>query len=210
MRQLLDRLRAGRLVSTARDALRAYEVDEPTAARFRARQLQAVVRLTPLMMAANLLNVSIIVGLFWDHGPRLWLALWSLGIATVAVLALRAWSIARARRRPTASKQAMRRAGLHATLLGVLWASMPMMLFPRAEGPQQLLVAVVTTGMLGAGGFALASTPVAGTAYVLVIGITSGLALMHADFALKTEVGALLAIYCVIVIGGIWATARLF
>src|SRR5262245_26198069 len=122
MRQLLDRLRAGRFVPAVREALRAYEVDESTAARFRARQLQAVVRLTPLMMAANLLNVSIIVGLFWEHGPRLWLVMWSLGIGATAMLAFRAWSIARRRPRPTASKRAMRRAGLHATLLGALWA----------------------------------------------------------------------------------------
>jgi len=194
----------------ARAAFVTYEVDESVAARFRARQLQAVVRLTPLMMAANVLNVVIIVSLFWAHGPRIGLALWTLGVAAVVVLAMRAWAVTRARPRPTASRRAMRRAALHAAGLGVLWAVMPMLLFPGATGAQQLLVAVVTTGMLGAGGLALASIPLAATAYVLVIGTASALTLALARFELSAAVSALLAIYSAIVIGGIWATARLF
>lgn len=209
-RQLLERLRAGRLAAAAHALFHAYEVDEPVAARFRARQLQAVVRLTPLVMAANVLNVAIIVSLFWAEGPRLWLALWALGIALVVVLALRGWWIHRTRPRLTASKRAIRRASFHAAGLGLLWASMPLLLFARADPAQQLLVAVVTTGMLGAGGLALATTPVAGTAYVLVIGIASCVSLALAHYQLTAPIVALLAIYSVIVIGGIWATARVF
>ena len=210
MRQLLDRLRAGRFMQAARAAFTAYQVDESVAARFRARQLQSVVRLTPLMMAANVLNVAIIVSLFWERGPRIGLVLWALGVSAVVVLALRGWFVARARPRATASKRALHRAAAHATGLGALWAAMPMLLFPSANGAQQLLLAVVTTGMLGAGGLALASTPVAATAYVLVIGVASALTLALAKFELASAVGALLAIYTVIVVGGIWATARLF
>ena len=167
-RQLFDRVRASRFWAAARALFLAYEADEPVAARFRARQLQAVVRLTPLMMAANVLNVAIIVWLFWPHGPRLWLALWALGVATVVVLAMRGWFAHRARPRLTASERAIRRASFHAAGLGgVVGIDAGVAVSGRRRPAQQLLVAVVTTGMLGAGGLALATTPVAGTAYVL-------------------------------------------
>jgi diguanylate cyclase (GGDEF)-like protein/PAS domain S-box-containing protein len=64
--------------------------------------------------------------------------------------------------------------------------------------------------MICAGGFALATTPRAGTGYVVVLGLGSAAALLRADFALAGTLGALLLIYCLIVTGSIWSTARLF
>jgi len=211
LRHLYLRLRHSRLARLADATFRAYDAEEPVAATFRARQIQAVIRLTPLMMAANLLNVAVVVAMFWPTGPSWYLACWALAIAAVVTSTMHAWWLLRRRGpRRTASPRAMRRAVLHAATLAALWASMPVYLFPDATPAQQLLVAVVTTGMLSAGGFALASIPVAGTAYVVVLGCASGVALARADFELGGAMGALLMIYTAIVIGGIWGTARLF
>ena len=47
LRRLFDRLRASRITRLARSTFRAYEAEGAVAATFRARQLHAVIRLTP-------------------------------------------------------------------------------------------------------------------------------------------------------------------
>ncbi|TDP61596.1 PAS domain S-box-containing protein/diguanylate cyclase (GGDEF)-like protein [Roseateles toxinivorans] len=205
--RLLDRHSVRRL----KERFRPYEAAEPVASLFRARQLQAVLRLTPLTMVANALNVGLILLTFHAGGHALFLLFWSLAIAGVVVLGVRAWL--RLRSRPTwlsASPRALRRATHHAALLGALWAALPLALFPDSDGPGQLLIATITTGMMCAGGFALATTPAAGTAYVLIVGLGAALSLFLADFPLALPVGALLLIYMMIVVASVWSTARLF
>jgi diguanylate cyclase (GGDEF)-like protein/PAS domain S-box-containing protein len=189
----------------------AYEAAEPTAGTFRARQLQAVLRLTPVSMTANLLNVALVVTTFWPIGHHLFLACWGLGIGTLVVLGLRAWRRWRGRSAwTTASRRALRRSTLQAALLAAFWGTMPLVLFPGADGERQVLVATITTGMICAGGFALATTPAAGTAYVLILGTGAAVALLRADMGLALPIGLLLLIYSLIVVASVWATARLF
>ncbi len=182
-----------RLVERWAPHFRAYDAKEPVAAGFRARQLQAVMRLTPLTMLANLLNVLIVAVAFWPVGPRPFLVGWCLAIGLLAAQGMRVWR--RSTRRPgwrTASPQALRRATRNAALLAALWGCMPLVLFPGADGERQLLVATITTGMMCAGGFALATTPLAGTAYVLILGASAAGALFQASFPLAWPVGMLL------------------
>jgi signal transduction histidine kinase/CheY-like chemotaxis protein len=185
--------------------------DEPTAAWLRARQLQALVRLTPLAMVANVLNALLVVGACWSSGPRAFLLAWAGLLGWFALRGLVAWRRGlRAAPRSGASVRALRRATLHAALLGAIWAAAPIALFPGSDHAQQLLVATVTTGMICAGAFALTSVPVAGTAYVVVLGSGAALALFSADVRLAPLIGALLLTYCLIVISSVWATARMF
>jgi diguanylate cyclase (GGDEF)-like protein/PAS domain S-box-containing protein len=188
----------------------AYRADEPVAGAFRARQLQAVLRLTPLTLAANLLNVLLVAVAFWPLPQRTFVVVWGLTVGALVGHAMGAWLRSRRTLRQTASLRALRRATLHATLLAALWALMPLVLFPGADGPRQLLVATISTGMMCAGGFALATTPLAGTAFVGILGGGAALALARSDFPLALPVGALLVIYCLIVLSSVWATARLF
>ena len=44
---------------------RTYRADEPVAGTFRARQLQAVLRLTPQMMTGNFLSAALLLAAFW-------------------------------------------------------------------------------------------------------------------------------------------------
>ncbi|MCP5285048.1 MAG: EAL domain-containing protein [Burkholderiaceae bacterium] len=187
-------------------------VEPATAARIRARQLQAVGRITPLAMAANLLNVVLVL---WAvgvdgavPGPLWW---WALAVAGVGVRGLTGWWRQRQRvPREAASVKALHHATLNAAVLAALWAVMPPLLFPSGSHGVQLLVATVTTGMICAGGFALATVPVAGTAYVVVLTTGAAVALMLAPLALAPMIGGLLLIYGLIVLGIVWSTARLF
>src|SRR6202030_3470616 len=55
-------------------------------------------------------------------------------------------------------------------LFGALWGVLPAVAFPRAPIEVQLFIAVLTAGMMCAGGFVLATVPLAGVRYVTLVG----------------------------------------
>ena len=65
-------------------------------------------------------------------------------------------------------RSALHRATVHATLLAGIWAVVPLLWFPGATPAQQLLVATLFTGMLGAGTFMLSPLPLAALAYAAI------------------------------------------
>jgi hypothetical protein len=76
-----------------------------------------------------------------------------------------------------ASPAAIRRASLHAALLGLLWAYVPAAWFAGADPPHQLLIATPSSGMMCAGAFTLATVPTASLTYVGLLGAGSAYAL---------------------------------
>jgi len=209
--RLERRLRATALAKWAEGYFVAYRAGEPVAGTFRARQVQAVLRLAPLTMLANLLNAALIVATFWNVASRVFLVFWACGVALVVVRSLRVWWQTRGGKpRESVSMRTLRRATRHASALAALWALVPVLLFPGADGPHQLLIATIATGMMCAGGFALATTPMAGTAYTLILGLGVGISLFRSSFALAWPLGALLLIYAGIVVASVWSTARMF
>ena len=189
----------------------AYQAQEPVAGMFRARQLHAVLRLTPLTMTANAANAVLVSAAFWNSASRLFLVVWTLVVALQAALGLRAWWRSR-RRGPwqTASPRAMSRITRIAAAQALLWALVPLVLFRDADGPHQLLVAIVTSGMMSGGALALSTAPGAGTAYVLVLALASALTIVRADFPLAFAAGGLLLAYGVVLVAAVWSNARLF
>ena len=199
---LTARLRALRL------EMQSFPADHPLAGNFRAEQLQAVLRLTPLTMLANLVNASLIGMTFW-HSANPWLlGGWTLLVMLVVVQGFRAWR--KGPRRSTASPRALRRAVLHASVLAALWGAVPVLLIPGAGPSEQLLLATITAGMICAGGFALATVPKAATAYVLILSSAGVWSLARADFPLAIAVSLLVACYGMIVLASVWSNARLF
>jgi diguanylate cyclase (GGDEF)-like protein/PAS domain S-box-containing protein len=193
-------------------ALEPYQADDLNAAKFRARQLQAVLRLAPLTMLANAVNVMLIVWAFWPTAPRAFLLAWGSAVVFAVWRGLKAWHRWRhsASAWTRASRRALHRSTLNAALLASIWAMLPLTLFTDSDGSHQLLLAAVSTGMICAGGFALATTPLAGTAWVVVLGSSAALALFRAHFAMALPVSLLLTIYSLIVVASVWSTARLF
>ncbi|MDH5538844.1 MAG: EAL domain-containing protein [Rhizobacter sp.] len=188
--------------------LQAFEPDHPLAGAFRAKQLQAILRLSPLTFVANLVNAGLICVVFWSGTNQSVLLLWFVLVAGVMLQGLRAWR--RGKWRPSASPRALRRAVLHASVLAMLWAMVPLWLFSGASGPELLLLSVITTGMICAGGFALATVPVAASAYVLILSAGGALGLVFADFTLALVVSLLLLCYAAIVLASVWSSASQF
>ncbi|MCJ9731476.1 PAS domain-containing sensor histidine kinase, partial [Bradyrhizobium sp. PRIMUS42] len=67
------------------------DLSEREIRRIRAKQIDAVTQLIPVTMAVTMLNVAIVLILFWGRGWNDFLAIWGLTLATTASLAVRAW-----------------------------------------------------------------------------------------------------------------------
>ena len=190
----------------------ADDIEDPrVAARLRARQIGSVLNVSPVASAANAINALVVLIIFWRSEHRMVALVWALLVFGVAVRILQVWRRQRKGvERASASQRAISRATVNAAILGLLWAVMPMVLFPAADAGQRLLLATLVTGMICAGGFALSATPMAGTVYVALLGLGSALALLLSREAVAPFVMVMLVMYCLIVVAAVWSTARLF
>ena len=197
-----------RLIESVREWFSAYDAAEADAGRFRARQLESILRLTPLAMAINLMNAVIIDIALWDQSDAVWQSVWSAVVFLMAIGGLRGWWQSRRRVRNTASRRAVRHAAVQAALLGGVWGLLPVFVFPVIDLESKFYIGLVVTGMICAGGFALTSLPLAATAYVITIGTGATWALWHSGLELAHGFSLVLAAYCVIVIHSVRTMAR--
>ncbi|MBL8344771.1 MAG: EAL domain-containing protein [Rubrivivax sp.] len=145
-----------------------YDDAGADAGRLRAALLGAVLRLTPPVMAANMGCALIIVWAFSADGAAMpaGMVVWAALMVGMAAVALRGWWRGRGKAPETVSRGAVRRATLHAGALASLWAVVPLAWFPGAAPHQQVQIAIVVTGMMGAGAFLLNPLPRACLAYL--------------------------------------------
>jgi hypothetical protein len=182
-----------------------YDDAGADAGRLRAVLLGAVLRLTPHLMAANMACALIIMWAFAPDVPA-GMGVWAALMLGMAAVALRAWWRGRGRPRETVSRRAVRRATLHAGALAALWAVVPLAWFPGAAPHQQVQIAIVVTGMMGAGAFLLNPLPRACLAYLGIYSAAGvgalviegnpahgGIAVMLAFYASVLALGALAA-----------------
>ncbi len=193
-----------------RDHFEVYRAPDPISAEIRGRRLHAITRLTPITMAASVLNGTFICFAFWNSIPRVSLLAWMGMLTVAAALATRAWWRRRARPPGTASPAAIRRATLHAALLGLIWAYVPAAWFARAHPPHQLLIATLTSGMMCAGAFTLATVPSASLIYVAMMAAGSAYALAAANEPIYAYVALLLLTYTLVIVLGVLSAARTF
>lgn len=146
--------------------------------------------LTPLAMAANVVNAALVCLAFWQTVPSWFLVSWSVWLLILVWRGTQAWL--RARRygpREGASAHAIRRTELHASLLAATWAIAASTLFAAGSADQRMLIASVTIGMIGGGG---------------------AVGLVLSDVSTGAYLAPLLVVYCAMVIGGMWSMARTF
>ena len=199
-RRLSDRvLRSGMMA--------VYNAGDRDSAQIRAAHLNSVIRLTPYTMAANIGNGALVVWAFRDDvslGMLAWLALLYL----LCLFALLGWWRGRHRVRTTASPAAINHANVHANLLALVWAALPICWFAHASPQQQLLVVALVTGMLAAGAFVLSPLPVAAVVFVVIFAASGIIACWQTGDHIFVAVGVLQTIYALIVILGALAASR--
>src|SRR5476651_1906628 len=203
---------ASRLPRPLAIALDLIEADAEYAGLIRGAQLSAIVRLTPVAMVASCLNAIILLATFASVGAfRPALLIWALLIFALAASYLLNWTRTRHLEadRP-ASRRAIRRAVLNGGVFGALWGILPALFFPHAPLQIQLLLGVLTSGMMCAGGFVLATVPLAGALYVVLVAAGSLYALLQEGTGVYLGVTALLVVYTAVVIVNLSWSATLF
>jgi diguanylate cyclase (GGDEF)-like protein/PAS domain S-box-containing protein len=187
--------------------LAVYTAGDRDSAQIRAAHLNSVIRLTPYTMVANLGNGALVIWAWRDDCPAgmlVWLAL----LYALCAFALLGWWRGRGRVRSMASPAAIRHANVHANLLALVWAALPILWFAHAEPQQQLLVVAMVTGMLAAGAFVLSPLPVAAVVFVVIFASSGVVACWLTGDRIFLAVGVLQTIYACIVILGTLAASR--
>ncbi|MEZ6014872.1 MAG: EAL domain-containing protein [Planctomycetota bacterium] len=193
-----------------REFFRAYDVPEADASLFRARQLQSLLSATPIAMAINVGNALLVSRVMWGQIPSIVLVTWTALVFVLAAVALRGWQRARTLRpRRTASRRAHQRAEAQAAMLALVYAAVPMLFMPEVDLGRQLVLALVTTGLICGGGFVLSSLPWAATTFVSIIGAGGLFGIARSGMPGGPELVWLLLTCCLIVVYSAWVQARM-
>ena len=189
-------------LSSLRSGIRSmYASADREAARIRGAHLAEVSRLTPAAMTANVASAALVLwGFGADRPVGLWI--WWVLLMLTTGLAMLGWLRHRARRSDNASIRSVHRATMHAVLLASVWAVLPLTWFSGLAPVQQLVVATLFTGMLGAGTFMLSPLPMAAIAYAVVYTASSTGALLLSGEPTYRVVVLLLLFYASVTVLG--------
>src|SRR3954470_14420110 len=154
------------------------DLSEREMRRIRAKQIDAVTQLTPVTMAVTMLNVAVVLILFWGRGWNDFLAIWGLNLATRASLAVRAWRRSHQNPPQEASARAARQTLRQAFFLAAIWGALPLALFSRIEPTSQLILACLMVGVMSGGAFTLSTFPRAGLVYLATMTVACAGALL--------------------------------
>ena len=190
----------------ARAILRPRTLPEPDAARLRAAQVATIIRYSPVMIAANAINAVVLVAALSLRPPSPAPYIWScILLLYLARLVIRRSERAQRSLLTTASVRLVRKAIINAGILGLLWATVPLMFYDPTRS-DQLIVIFVCVGMLCGGTFVLATLPAAVLAYTLPIALGCLIALVHnAHDVIHYLAAPLLIAYCVTLTGAaVW------
>lgn len=175
------------------------QVEEAIAGRLRAAQIAILSRFTPAIMLANIFNASVLVVAFWGTRHQAFAVAWGfITVSFSAYIYIRRRYARAYQKGRTASKKAIRRAIANAFLLGLMWAMLPVILFPSAAPSGQIIVISLSIGMLCGGALALSSIPAAGLAFVTPLAFSSAVALAQSGEMVFRLVIGLLIVYAAV------------
>lgn len=204
-----------RLLALWRLEFKVFRSQDPDAAAIRARHLQAIARLTPLMMVANMLAGFMLSAALLGDVPRHEIAIWLAVLWLMCGTALVNWW--RRRRLPVAqaaSARAIDRTVRGALMLSFVWAAATACWFGQLRMDSQLLLSTLVVGWMCGGAFALASVPQAALGYLAVFTLGSVMALARSTHLVHTYLLGMVVLYgvalglCVLINARIY-TARL-
>lgn len=174
------------------------EEDIEIAGRFRAEQINTVLRLMPVMMLIHAFVGSILIWFFRNDASPIVLWGWGIAFAIVILNNLDVWHRNRKQKIDRHLESTARMMTANAIALSLVWGIATVMLFPSADLKQQFALACVMISMMGIGAFSLATLKQAALSYVVVFTVCSICAL------LMTQDGFFLALSG---LQGIWALA---
>jgi diguanylate cyclase (GGDEF)-like protein/PAS domain S-box-containing protein len=150
---------------------------DSSSASIRARQLNAVVRLAPFTLGANLFNGVIAFEVLRERvqlGP---LVAWFTALLLIVTVGLHGWWRQHRHPRTSSSPRSVRKAVVHSAVLSVVWSTLPLIWYPRGQPIEREIIVMITTGMLGGGAIALSPIPLASMVFVSILASSSILSL---------------------------------
>lgn len=179
-------------------------VDGEVAARLRARQIGALLRVTPFMLAANMIMASLVVYMLHSAPGSDLLYFWAVMIGLVIAIGVESYR--RNRRRGqvhSASPKGLTKAVRSGFVLGLMWGMLPVFYIPEADPAAHYIVSVLMVGLLGGGAMSLYVVPRAMFAYLaaMAAGCLLGLALSGTAFDLALAAMLLLYVGVLMVAG---------
>ena len=189
------------------------DAPESLAGRVRMEQVQSILRMTPVMMGANIAIAFLVSLAGLTHPHRVGIGIWAALVISYALLGLRGWVSAQRRKtgKAAVSARGVRRIALQAGLLGCLWGVLPLMTFRLGDtSAMPMLVASVIAGMIGCGGFAMLTLPAAALAYSTPMVVGSLYMLCTSGDPILYALGGLLVFCYAVVTVSCLSHARIF
>jgi diguanylate cyclase (GGDEF)-like protein len=182
-------------------AFRTLMPDADIAGRIRAVQINAVMRNSIPMMAAAIVNALTLL-IAMSHTPyEPIIQNWAFVVVSLAsFLMLRQRSRRNTPRPQSVSTRGIRNAVLYAFAMGALWGGVPAFFFVEAASDVKLVIVCLSIGMLCGGSFALATIPVAATAFVAPIVIGSAFAIAREGAFVDHLLAVLLVVYTAVLL----------
>ena len=183
-----------------------HATTDAASGELRARRLSELTRLTPWLMGANI-SVGLVVLLALGPSQPLLLC-WF--VALLALCGRSAWRQRQPQMPKSVSVRAVRHAIAHTALLALVWSLLPVLWLPGATPVQQMLVAAVICGVMGAGAFALSSVPQAASVWLGVQGVATAAVMLVSGQSELLVLALLLLLYGTVVAALVWHAARQF
>jgi diguanylate cyclase (GGDEF)-like protein len=181
--------------------------DEAVEGRVRAEQINNVKRYLTWILLANICNALVLVAALWSSPLRRLAVAWASAIVIVGLYyGLRQRRIAHTR--PAyVSTHTISRAIRNSLLLGIMWATLPLIFFTDASPGGQVIIACLCAGMLGGSAFALASIPAAAIAFTAPIVVASAITIGRSGDVAYALVAVLMVSYVSVLWRGIYVYA---
>jgi diguanylate cyclase (GGDEF)-like protein/PAS domain S-box-containing protein len=185
--------------------------EEMLAGRIRARQLQAVQKYSPHILAANMLNAMVLLLTFANTSRQLTAIIWCAVLGAYSLFAYIQWRNTQGgSRRNYEPANGPLKAVAIALLHGAIWSAFPMLFMSAEPVNAQLLVIAITIGMICAGAFAMAPLPSTALAFVfpVIVGVLGSFYLHSIQYI--PHLTLLLSLFSFMILTGTYGQARQF
>jgi signal transduction histidine kinase len=139
------------------------------AERFRAAQVESILRHVPALAAANLASALVLLWVAWDSPLRHPLLVWAVALIGISSWVCGYWLMTRHRRPAALGLDSLRTVEFYACLVGIAWAALPAACFMLATPELRTVVYAVTLAAAGCGTLALARVPSAAIIFCAII-----------------------------------------
>ncbi|MBY9067407.1 EAL domain-containing protein [Hyphomonas sp. WL0036] len=191
--------------------LQGVDVPEKHVKGLRAQQMNSMSRITGVILLSNVLNIIAILGIFLNYGPTYFLYAWAVCGLIINVGAgikhQRFQQIDPERRN---NRRAIRDYIRVAISNGILWGLAPIVVMGAADVQGQMVMGIITAGMMFSGGFLLSRIPLAAVYYIVPLGLGLATALLMQSGTTNVILSILMVYYLIVLLVAVAWTNRQF